>query len=98
MWDYMGIVRKVSRLEKALKRIRLIWQEVDDFYRTNPVRRKMLELRNMTYVAELMIRSALMRHESRGLHYLVDYPQPDSRFAHDTVLHYNSIYRETHIP
>ncbi len=98
MWDYMGIVRKVSRLEKALKRIRLIWQEVDDFYRTNPVRRKMLELRNMTYVAELMIRSALMRHESRGLHYLIDYPQPDSRFAHDTVLHYNSIYRETHIP
>ncbi len=97
MWDYMGIVRSISRLERALTRVRFMWEEIEDFYRKNPVRRKILELRNMAYVAELMIRSALFRHESRGLHYLKDYPNIDTRFARDTILKSTGLYNETHL-
>jgi len=97
MWDYMGIVRSMSRLFRAHDRVQEIWEEIDDFYRKNPVRRKILELRNMTYVAELMIRSAMMRRESRGLHYLTDFPHPDSRYADDTVIRPVGVYRENHI-
>jgi len=97
MWDYMGIVRTESRLERALERIRFMWSEIDGFYRKNPVKRKTLELRNMAYVSELMIRSALSRHESRGLHYLVDFPETNPDLNHNTVLKSPGIYRESHI-
>lgn len=97
MWDYMGITRSISRLEKALERVRSMWLEVDDFYRKNPVKLKIIELRNMLYVAELMIRSALLRRESRGLHYLVDYPQPSSTYTQDTVLRAPGVYKEIHL-
>jgi len=94
----MGIVRSLSRLQRALNNVRGMWEEIDDFYRKNPVRRKILELRNMAYVSELMIRSALERRESRGLHYIIDFPEPDSRFAMDTILRPKYFYTETHLP
>ncbi len=97
MWDYMGIVRSISRLERALDRVRLMWSEIDEFYRKNPVRLKILELRNMAYIAESMIRCALLRKESRGLHYVSDFPNTENSFLHDTILKHSGIYKETHI-
>ncbi len=87
MWDYVGIVRSDLRLERALRRIMLLKHEIEDFYKRTRVSEEMIELRNLTCVAELIIRCALDRKESRGLHYTTDYPKPDSALAsHDTAL------------
>lgn len=75
MWDYVGIVRSSLRLERAARRTRLLYEETEDFYRRSRVSTELCELRNMIAVAYLIIQSAAMRHESRGLHYIVDYPQ-----------------------
>ena len=75
MWNYVGIVRTTKRLERALHRIKLLRTEIDDYYGSFRVNRDLLELRNLVDCAELIVRSALMRHESRGLHYSRDYPQ-----------------------
>ncbi|MCE4553476.1 L-aspartate oxidase [Pelomonas cellulosilytica] len=75
MWNYVGIVRTTKRLERALHRIKLLRGEIDDYYGSFRVTRDLLELRNLVECAELIVHSALMRHESRGLHYSRDYPQ-----------------------
>lgn len=87
MWDYVGIVRSTDRLRKAYDRCLVIRKHIKEFYRKNPVRPEVLELRNIADVALIIIRSALLRQESRGLHYNIDFPQrDDSRFSRDTII------------
>ena len=85
MWNFVGIVRTTKRLERAKHRIDLLRQEVEDYYSHFRVTPDLIELRNLVEVADLIIRSALYRKESRGLHYTLDYPEMLAQ-AVDTVL------------
>jgi L-aspartate oxidase len=85
MWNYVGIVRTTKRLERAAHRIKLLSEEVAEYYGSFRVTTDLIELRNLLQTAELIVRSALKRKESRGLHYILDYPQTD-KAAKDTVL------------
>ena len=87
MWNLVGIVRSNGRLEMAKTRMDILLEEINKFYHQNPVTYEVIELRNISIVAELIIRSALWRKESRGLHYNQDYPQKDDRnWKKDTIL------------
>ena len=85
MWNYVGIVRTTKRLQRAASRIRLLQEEVGDYYGHFRVTPDLVELRNLVQTAELIVRSALARHESRGLHYTLDYPATATE-AVDTIL------------
>ena len=85
MWNFVGIVRTTKRLERAANRIALLRQEVGEYYGNFRVTPDLIELRNLVEVADLIVRSALSRHESRGLHYTTDYPDT-ALIAVDTVL------------
>ncbi|MCX6639127.1 MAG: L-aspartate oxidase [bacterium] len=87
MWDYVGIVRSNHRLARANRRMKLILSEIDDFYRRSTMGEEIVELRNLALVAQLIVKSAIMRKESRGLHYTTDYPERDDvKWKKDTLL------------
>jgi L-aspartate oxidase len=87
MWDYVGIVRSNHRLERSQRRIKLILEEVKDFYKRTKVTEELIELRNLSCVADLIISSALARKESRGLHYTTDYQSVDNiNCLKDTII------------
>ena len=85
MWDYVGIVRTDKRLERAMHRINLLKAEIHEYYANFRVSNDLIEMRNLLQTAELIVRSAIERKESRGLHYSADYPQMLA-LAKDTVL------------
>jgi L-aspartate oxidase len=85
MWDYVGIVRTTKRLERARTRIANLAAEIQEYYWNFRVEPRLLELRNLTLVAKLVVACAMQRHESRGLHYILDHPSKDAE-VRDTVL------------
>ena len=87
MWDYVGIVRTNRRLARALRRIATLRREIRAYYRDYLVTPDLLELRNIAAVAELVVRSAMLRRESRGLHYTLDYPHAADSMRRDTTIH-----------
>ncbi len=85
MWNYVGIVRTTKRLQRALHRIEMLKSEITEYYQDYRVSKNLIELRNLVLVSEMIVRCAMQRKESRGLHYTLDYPQLGSELR-KTVL------------
>ena len=85
MQGYVGIVRSEFRLERAARRIDLIYRETEEFYQRTKLSPELCELRNLAAIAHLVVSCAQRRHESRGLHYMADFPEPDPAQLHDTL-------------
>ena len=86
MWNYVGIVRSDKRLGIALEKIDLIEKEVNEHYYKHRISVKILELRNIIHVSKLIIKSAMMRKESRGLHYSIDYKKINEKYQKNTYI------------
>lgn len=86
MWNYVGIVRTHLRMKRARRRVAMVRDEIETYYWDFKLTGDLVELRNLATVADIIVRSALKRRESRGLHYTVDFPESDDRFIGDTVV------------
>lgn len=86
MWDYVGIVRSKAQLNRAITRMTTLYEEIEEYYRRTRVSLELLELRNLSAVAYLIVRSALRRNESRGLHFMTDFPNKDDKYLKDTII------------
>jgi len=86
MWNYVGIVRTHRRLKRAQRRINLVKDEIDRYYWDFKITGDLVELRNLVNVADMIVKCALRRRESRGLHYTLDFPDVDDRMVEDTVI------------
>ncbi len=94
MWNYVGIVRSNKRLERALRRLNILQQEINEYYWKFLVTSDLIELRNIADAGELIVRSAMQRKESRGLHYTIDYPERDDKnFLKDTIIQREPLWK-----
>ena len=86
MSDFVGIVRSMERLQLAKEKVHQIKEAIDQYYLATPATYNVIELRNLATVADLIITCAMTRLESRGLHYLADYPQSNDKYRNDTII------------
>ncbi len=86
MWDYVGIVRSATHLKRAYSRIHFLYEEIEEYYKRTKVFSSLISLRNLSAVAHMIISSAMRRNESRGLHFMSDYPEQSDKFLKDTIV------------